>query len=156
MQLASQADPAAESEPIGLIPERPTLRPADVLCAVSHGQLGALDVGVTMPMPADGRNCAAERYKQAKLTKYGPYLEQLRLQGIRYVPLVWTAWARPHADVTHTLKNLASIAARRRGMVSGGDILRKTVQMVTLELQARAARMVLACVPDYEDEEEEL
>ena len=37
----------AESEPSGLMPSRPTLRPADVLTSAFHnGRLAAIDVGV--------------------------------------------------------------------------------------------------------------
>ena len=77
MSLALQADP---------------LRPADILCATTHGQLEALDVGVTTPVLADGSHDAAERYKCAKLRKYQNYAETMRAQGIRYVPLIWTSW----------------------------------------------------------------
>ena len=52
LDLAIKADPAAESEPIGLITEGREMRPADVLCAAtSRGQLWAMDVGVPMPAP---------------------------------------------------------------------------------------------------------
>ena len=89
MCLAMQTDPAAETEPGGIVPQRPALRPADILCATTHGQLEALDVGVTTPVPADGNQDAAERYKQAKLTKYQNYLETMRAQGIRHSNLLY-------------------------------------------------------------------
>jgi len=158
MGLALQTDPAAESEPVGIVAQRPTLRPADILCATTHGQLEALDVGVTTPVPADGTNCAAERYKRAKLTKYQNYLEAMRAQGIRYVPLIWTSWGRPHADVLQTLKKMASKAARRRGLVSPAAILRETLRNCNLQIMARAATMVLACIGaggDDDDKDDE-
>ena len=107
--LALQADPAAEAEPAGLIPERPGLRPADVLCAATtRGQMSALDVGVTMPSPADGAADATERYKQLKLNKYRRFLETMRAQGIAYVPIIWSSWGRPNPDAARVLKGLAA------------------------------------------------
>ena len=48
-QLALLGDPGASREPLGLIPSRPLLRPADMITsAVSHGLVG-LVVGVAAP-----------------------------------------------------------------------------------------------------------
>ena len=70
---------SSESEPCGIVTiMRPTLRLADILCATIHGQLEALDVGVTPPVLADGHHDAAQRYKDAKLAKYNRYLEAMR------------------------------------------------------------------------------
>ena len=156
MELAVQADPAAEAEPAGLVAHRPGLRPADVLCAgSSRGQLCALDVGVTMPLPADGDTDAAQRYKDLKLRKYRNYADAMRAQGITYTPIIWTSWGRAHDDVIQHLRSLAARAARRRGLVSHKDILREAQFNIALELQARAARMVLACTRPPEDADDE-
>ena len=42
---------------------------------------------------------------------------------------------------------LATRAARRRGLVAGADLYRQAQLDIALALQARAARMVMACVP---------
>ena len=155
MSLALLADPAAEAEPAGIVPERPSLRPADILCATTHGQLEALDVGVTTPVPADGSHDAAERYKTAKLAKYHAYAETMRRQGIKYVPLIWTFWGRPHPDVLQTFKKMATKASRRRGLVSPTAILRETLRNCNLEIMARAGKMVLACIATANEDEDE-
>ena len=50
---ALPCDPSAEIEPLGLIPSRPTLRPADVFTSAAlPGRLAALDVGVASPHAA--------------------------------------------------------------------------------------------------------
>ena len=65
---------------------------------------------VTTPGPADGTNDGAKRYKRAKLTSHQNYLEAMRAQGIRCVPLIWISWGRPRADALQTLKNMATQA----------------------------------------------
>ena len=74
-----------------------------------------------------------------------------------YIPLIWTSWGRAHDDVVQHLRFLAARAARRKGLVSHKDILRETHFNIGLELQARAARMVLACTrPSEEDADEDI
>ena len=43
--VAALGDPETVSEPLGLIPSRPSLRPADILTSAATGSLAALDVG---------------------------------------------------------------------------------------------------------------
>ena len=38
MGWALQTDPAAESEPVGIVAQRSTLRPPGILCATTHGR----------------------------------------------------------------------------------------------------------------------
>ena len=145
-RLVAQADPAYETEPIGLIAARPCLRPADILCTTGGlGQLTALDVGITAPTVADGDADATAMYKDAKLRKYGRWLEDLRRQGLDYKPLIWSCWGRPHADVEPVLKCLAARAARRRGLTAYGETLRAAKLDIALQVQARLAHMVRAC-----------
>ena len=53
--------PFLDVEPMGLVPSRPTLRPADVLSGAFHnGRLAAVDVGVISPSAAGaGADCVA-------------------------------------------------------------------------------------------------
>ena len=53
-----------------------------------------------------------------------------------------------------TMRSLAARAARRRGLVAHSDILREARLHVALEIQARAARMVLACTATPDPEED--
>ena len=53
--MASPIRSAAETEPLGLIPSRPTLRPADVLTGAFHyGRLAAVDIGIICSAAAAG------------------------------------------------------------------------------------------------------
>ena len=80
----------------------------------------------------------------------------MRQQGIAYMPLIWSTWGRPHPDATRALKMLAARAARRRGLISPTDIERETRFRVSLQLWARAARMVIACaLGDSEDDDDD-
>ena len=57
-KVASGADPASETEPLGLIPSNPALRPADVFTsAAAPGRLSALDVGICSPEQTALRAC---------------------------------------------------------------------------------------------------
>ena len=153
--LAVMADPAAESESVSLTP-RPGLRPADVLCsAAARGGLAALDVGVTMPTDSHGNVDAAQAHADMKMRKYRRYLHEMEPQGIMYKPIIWTAWGRAHPDVVAVLRSLATRAARRRGLASPSELLSQARRNIAMELQARAARMVLACLPTQEDMDEE-
>jgi hypothetical protein len=155
MELALKADPAAESEPEALT-SHPGLRPADVLCSAAvRGSLAALDVGVTMPSAADGDADAAQRYLDAKLRKYRRHLATLQSNGIAYKPIIWTAWGRAHPDAISVLRSLAITAARRRGLISASAMLAESRLNIALELQARAARMVMKCLPLPEEDENE-
>ena len=152
MDLALKADPAAETEPVSLT-SHPGLRPADILCSAAiRGSLAALDVGVTMPSDSVGDADAAQLYLDAKIYKYRRYLDAMQAQGIVYKPMIWTAWGRAHPDVISVLRSLAIKAARRRGLISSQIILGETRLSIALELQARAARMVMACLPESYDD----
>ena len=63
--------------------------------------------------------------------------------------------ARAHPDVVAVLRSLATRAARRRGLASPSELLSQARRNIAMELQARAARMVLACLPTQEDMDEE-
>ncbi len=108
-----------------------------------------------MPSPADGAADATERYKQLKLNKYRRFLETMRAQGIAYVPIIWSSWGRPNPDAARVLKGLAARAARRRGLVSHADLLGDARYGISLQLWARAARMVIACSCGVEAEDAE-
>jgi hypothetical protein len=149
LDLALQADPVAEAEPVNLAASHPSLRPADVLCSAGgSGQLLAIDVGVTHPVAADGDVDACERYKQQKLHKYRGIIPELEAQGIEYRPLIWSSWGRAHHDSEATLRTLAGRAARRRGLVDGSGILARTRQRIGLALQVRMARMLRRCAAE--------
>ena len=50
-----------------------------------------------------------------KVRHYRDHLEDLRLQGILYTPLIWSCWGREHEETTKVLRQIDRAAARRRG-----------------------------------------
>ena len=100
-----------------------------------------------MPTGADGDADAAQLYLNAKLSKYSRHLAAMQSNGITYNPIIWTAWGRAHPDAISALQSLAIKAARRRGLISASSMMAETRLNIALELQARAARMVMACMP---------
>jgi hypothetical protein len=144
--LALQADPAAETEPVALAASQPTLRPADVLCTMGGaGQLVAIDVGITHPQSADGDIDACSLYYNKKLAKYAKIIPELEAQGILYKPMIWSSWGRPHEETVVLLRRLSERAARRKGLVSGKALFDETCAKIAVELQARLAGMIRRC-----------
>ncbi len=91
------ADPAAEIEPLGLIPFHPLLRPDDIFTsAAAHGRLSALDVGICSPDSVDAGDDCTESMRQRKLGDYSAHLPALESQNITYTPMTWSAYGRPH------------------------------------------------------------
>jgi hypothetical protein len=100
-----------------------------------------------------GRDCT-EALRRRKLREHQVYEEDMRRAGLTYVPMAWSAFGRPH-DVAHAvLGNVARMAARRRGGTEAEVLRRRTAAAIGLEIARRSAKMVMACLPGGEDEEE--
>jgi hypothetical protein len=157
LHLAHLADPTAECEVPGLVASAPMLRPADVLTAAAFpGRLAALDVGVTSPhRPAAGDDACAAMHA-SKLAVYAPYSAELAASGVAYLPLVWSAYGRPHPEASAALELLARRAARRRGLRCHRPLLRRTLAAVGVALWRRLAAMQAACLPPLGPEESQL
>jgi hypothetical protein len=153
-ELVSECDPSAETEPLGLIHSQPMLRPADILTsAAGSGRLAALDVGIVAPEARGaGGNCVAAMHA-TKLARYAPYQEELERANVKYEPMVWSAYGRPHANTLRIIQQLAKRAARRRGLQSASQIQRRACAKITVEIWRRAAIMVAVCLPQGTDEE---
>ncbi len=152
--LVSECDPSAETEPHGLIASHPMLRPADILTsAAGSGRLAALDVGIVSPEARGaGANCVAAMHA-TKLARYAPHQDELERANVKYEPMVWSAYGRPHANTLRLIRQLAKRAARRRGLLNAGQIERRARAKIGVEIWRRAARMVSACLPrGWEDE----
>ena len=145
---ACSCDPSAEIEPLGLVPSHPTLRPADILTSAAlPGRLAALDVGVTSPDAAGaGADCTISMVN-TKRSNYAAHEDELRAEGIQYLPVVWSAYGRPHPDASRVLLTLARGAARRRGEASFRGLARRWACKITAAIWRRGANMVLACWP---------
>ena len=106
-------DPETVSEPLGFIPSRPMLCPADILTSAASGSLAALDVGVCSPGAAGaGLDCCSAMVRR-KQQAYEPFLGELRERGVRYQPWIWSCYGRAHVDALEALQGLARTAARR-------------------------------------------
>ena len=145
-RLAVAADPSAEIEPTGLIASRPELRPADVLTSAASCRLAALDVGIVSPdAEGAGLDCVCAMADR-KVRRYAAHFREMDRAGVDYIPVVWSAYGRPHGRTTAILRTLARRVARRRGG-DAGELLRRVQAQVATEIWRRAARMVRRCWP---------
>ena len=145
-RFACEADPATELEPENLAPSQPRAHTADVLIpAAVPACVAALDVGV-VSLAAHPDADAAEAMFTRKREEREPIRAELEQQNIRYRPIVWTAYGRPHAEAMAAMMGIAKRAARRRGC-KALTVLAQMQFAVGVCLARRAARMSLACQP---------
>ena len=81
-----------------------------------------------------------------KRAEHLPYAEELRAQGIEYLPVVWSAYGWPHPDTIRVLIVLARCIAQRRGSSDYRSLARRAARIAATIWQ-RAANMVLSCWP---------
>ena len=62
-----------------------------------------------------GSDCCDSAFVR-KRKDYCDILDELRQQGIEYIPLVFSAYGRPHAETSKWLEFSARAAARKRGI----------------------------------------
>ena len=155
LTLAHLADSMSAVEVPGLIPSRPSLRPADILTSAAvPGRLAALDIGISSPdSTGAGLDCCAAMEKR-KHREYARYTDELKENGgIVYKPLVWSAWGRPHIETQVMLESMAKIVARRKGLQDYRLVLRRVQCAISVQLARRAVRMLFGCIPRLEAEE---
>ena len=129
----------------------PGLRPADILItAVTASYSSALDVGVAAPHAAHAGVDCCETMRLRKIDRDRDYLAELDHQGVEYKPLIWSCWGREHEDKSRVLRQLARIAARRRGD-EAKHVLAATRDNVGAAFARRSAAMLLACAPGAGD-----
>ncbi len=153
-EVARACDAGAETEPVGLIASHPALRPADILTSAAiSGRLAALDVGIVAPEASGaGLDCVAAMHAR-KQDRYLPHQAELERANVQYVPMVWSAFGRPHAQTSTIIRQLAKKVARRRGLLNASLFERRAHAKIGVEIWRRAARMVMACLPRAPDEE---
>ena len=146
--MALQVDASAETEPEGLIPSHPRLRPADVLTGAFHnGRLAAVDVGVISPAASGaGADCVVTM-DQRKRERMEPFREELEASGVECHPFAVSCWGRLHPGAEQMLQNLAKRKARRQGLLCQREVVQRLRARITTEVMRRAARMVLSCLP---------
>ena len=101
--MARTVDATAETEPEGLIPSHPRLRPADVLTsAFTAGQQAAVDVGITAPgARGSGADCVVTMH-QRKHARLQPFQEEFENNGVVYRLFIISAWGRMHPEADAT------------------------------------------------------
>ena len=131
--MAIPIDSAAETEPEGLIPSRPFLRPADVLTgAFHHGRLAAVDVGVICPSASGAGSDCVVTMDQRKRARIHPFSDQLEAGGVDYQTFIVSCWGRLHPAAMVMLTNAAKRTARRRGYTCYRAVLQGLVARIVL------------------------
>ena len=156
-QLAEEIAPIdsmLEVEPGGLIAGT-SLRPADVLTSVLSGNLTAIDIGIASPDAVNATDSYLSQMQQRKLHKYAAYSAELEAQNITYRPMPISCYGLFHSDSIAILRTLSQRIARRRGCSASEWRFRRMRAKLTVQVWARAARMVRACWPDVDESEEE-
>ena len=92
---------------------------------------------------------------RVKHGRYAPYAAELEQANVRYEPMVWSAFGRPHPKTVSIMQTLAKKASRRRGLTSPQILLRRANAKIATEIWRRAARMLMACLPRGGEEEQE-
>ena len=148
LPLVHLADPSASTEVPDLIPDAPTLRPADIYSTSAlPGGRAALDIGICSPDAAGaGADCCATMWSR-KRGHYSDHLDSMDQLGLRYVPLVLSCYGRVHPDSAVALDRIAASAARRLGVRDHAPILRRARCALGVAVWRRAAAMARACLP---------
>ena len=154
-EFTSAIDGTSELEPLGLVSSRPALRPADMLTGVPDpsGRLAALDVGIIAPQAQGAGADCVETMVTRKQRRADSFRAELEEAGIEYRVLAISCYGRLHPDCHRILTSLARAHGRRRGTEAGVE-LRKLQTKISVAVWRRAARMVLACTPEAQDEED--
>ena len=144
--VAKQADPAAETEVLGILQAAPGLRPADILTnAASEGLLTSLDVGVASPDAVHAGDDCLEAMRARKARSYARFEREFDAQGMAYRPITFSCWGREHPDTTVVLESIARRAARRCGISGWRTLLRRLRGDIGAALARRAAAMLRTC-----------
>ena len=145
----AMADAGTVTEPLGLVPSAPDLRPADILTRAStvDGFL-ACDVGIASPEASGAGLDCVESMRVRKLGHYGErVLAELEEQNARYTPLILSCYGRRSSVLTSLLRAAAQQAARTRDGSSAESLVRRWEQAVAVEVWRRTATMVRRCLP---------
>jgi hypothetical protein len=142
------ADPIAYAEAAGLIPSRPTLRPADMFSAAALpvGQ-AALDIGIMSPHALGAGSDCCEAMHAKRIECYAMQFDELSMQGVRYRPLAMSCYGRLHPETARVLVDVCQKAVRRHGFAEHLPILQRLQQVIGARLQVRLATMARSCLP---------
>ena len=141
-----QNDRGAETADPGLIPGI-DLRPADILTVDVGGGAVALDIGICSPDAQNAGDDCTQTMLDRKKNYYAPYANSLDRQNIRYQPLIWSSFGRPHPQTTTYLRTLSKTIARRRGCLGAGAVYAGLHKAISIEIWRRASKQVMSCWP---------
>ena len=82
-----------------------------------------------------------------KLRKYAMLLGSMARDGIAFRPLIWSAEGRPHPVVDRVIGFASELASRKHADSNAQQFTQRWRREITVALQKRFARMVLACMP---------
>jgi hypothetical protein len=146
--MCAQADPATAIEVVGLCPQEPSLRPADVLTRSLHPTLTvAADIGVRAPHAARAGNDYLTTMRVTKIERYERHRDDLATQGIVYQPVIFSAYGRRDLNANSMINHAAVRAARQRGWSNSTGFLKWWKRQITAEIWRRTAKMIHSCVP---------
>ena len=123
-----------------------------MLTSVLSGNLTAIDIGIASPDAQNATEDYLGQMQQRKLDKYAAYSEELEAQNITYRPMPISCYGLFHSDSVAILRTLSQRIARRRGCSESEWRFRRMRAKITVQIWARAARMVRACWPDVDDD----
>ena len=147
--VAKQADPAAETEVLGILQAATGLRPADILTnAASEGLLTALDVGIASPDAVHAGDDCLEAMRARKARGYARFEREIDAQGTAYRLQLLGARAPPHYRRTREHRSACRAPVRHQRLAdaaapSGGRCC--AVSVATSERPSRGVQ--LTCFP---------
>ena len=104
-------------------------------------------MGVTSPDAASAGDDCTHAMVLDKCRTYVPHFDSLQRASIHYLPVVWSAYGRPHPDASKVLVTLARAVARRRGLGNFRGLARQWAARITTEVWRRGANKILVCWP---------
>jgi hypothetical protein len=154
-EVASLGDSGLQTEARGLLEHNPR-RPADIYTRIAYpGVDAALDVTVTaVEAYGAGEEPCARAYR-SKLRSYKKEIPEMRANGIRFVPLVWSCEGSSHPETIRSLHNIADGVAMKTGC-SAKKLLRRLWHNVTVDLMRRRAAMARSVRPPLSEEQWQL
>ncbi len=104
LPLIRLAGTNACTEPLGLIPSAPALRPADIFSATAvPGCRTALDVGIMSPDATGARADCCRAIFERKCKDYSKYKQELADDQVEYIPLAIFVLLTDSSNIVGTL-----------------------------------------------------
>ena len=142
----AMADAGTVTEPLGLVPSAPNLRPADILTRAST--VDGCDVGIASPEASGAGLDSVESMRVRQLEHTGERVPmELEEQNVLYTPLVLSCYGRRSSILTSLLRAAAQQAARTRDASTAESLVWRWELVVVVQVWRRTAMMVRRCLP---------